>query len=322
MLDAVHHAGRPRPVAGLASPAGRVVAKAWLLGLLTHTALEDVAAFPTALVAREGPALCDAVLAAVGDDAALDRLCADGDLGALAARVGALAGAESPAAVVAAVETLRTVLHRALRSDRDAALAADTGDRLAHVCAQVAITALTGVAAPSAPASGSVSAASATAPGLDPRALVARDLRAAGASATALERVLEGRGKTPVAVLAIELDDLERLVAVAGPTGLACELAALEGALTHAGGEHGVLVREEPGRWWLIVPRVGTDAARALAQRCSTLVGAHAPLRHHVGLRASIGVAVCPDDGADATALCGHAEQGVFTARALGVGIA
>lgn len=298
------------------------MAKAWLLELLAHTALEDVAAFPTALVAREGPALCEAVAAAVGDDVALDRLRADGDLGALAARVAALTGAGTPAAVVAAVEALRAVLHRALRSERDAALAADTGDRLAHVCAQVAITALTGVAAPAGPASGSGSAAAATAPGPDPRVLVARDLRAAGTSATALERVLEGRGKTPVAVLAIELDDLERLAAVAGPTGLACELAALEEALTHAGGEHGVLVRDEPGRWWLIAPETDTDAARTLAQRCSALVAAHAPVCHRVPLHASIGVAVCPDDGTQATALCGHADQGVFTARALGVGIA
>ena len=291
-----------------------MVAKAWLLELLAHTALEDVAAFPTALVAREGPALCEAVAAAVGDDAALDRLRTGGDLGGLAARVGALTGAGTPAAVVAAVEALRVVLHRALRSERDAALAADTGDRLAHVCAQVAISALTGVAASAAPAA--------------PSLLVARDMRdlRVQAHVAALRPILESRGDTPVAVLAIELDDRERLTAAttAGgdAPGLRGDLAGLEQALATAGADRAVLVRDEPGRWWLIAPETDTDAARTLAQRCSALVAAHAPVCHRVPLHASIGVAVCPDDGMQATALCGHADQGVFTARALGVGIA
>jgi GGDEF domain-containing protein len=45
-------------------------------------------------------------------------------------------------------------------------------------------------------------------------------------------------------------------------------------------------------------------------------------VRHGVPLTASIGVAVFPDDGADADALLEHADQGVVTARALGVPIA
>ena len=39
-------------------------------------------------------------------------------------------------------------------------------------------------------------------------------------------------------------------------------------------------------------------------------------------LRASVGIAVSPDDGTDAASLVAHADEGVFAARAAGVDLA
>jgi GGDEF domain-containing protein len=308
---------RPRPVAGLPSPAGVAIAKAWLLELLAHRALEEIAAVPVTRLAHEAPELCEAVVAAVAGDEALERLLPGGALAPLAARAGELTGATGPAGVVAGVEALRAVLHRALRTDADAGLAADTGDRLAHVCAQVMAAALE--AAPEqrpapAPPPGPARPAAPI--------LVAQDLRTDAPHLSALSTLVAERGTAPVAVLAIEVDDRERLAAVEGEADFTLALAPVEHALAAEARADGVLVREGPGRWWLVAPGTDTDAARRLAHRVSSTVTAHAPVRHGVPLRASIGVAVCPDDGTAAAALAAHADEGVFTARALGVSVA
>jgi GGDEF domain-containing protein len=301
---------RPRPVAGLPALDAEAAAKAWLLELLARAPLRDAAAVPVALLAAEAPALCSAIAAAVADDAALDRL--QGEDAARAARAGALAGAVAPAEVVAAVEALRAVLHRALRAGDDAAVAADTADRVAHVCAQVAIAAL-GAQAPAADAARLVPPEAAP---------TAQDLRPDGGHVDAVRAALETPGSAPVTVLVIELDGLERLAAIEGADPLADALAPLEGALAAAARPDAVLVREQPGRWWLVAERTGTDAGRALAQRLVTVFAAEAPVRHGAALTASIGIAVFPDDGTELAALLEHADQGVFTARALGVPVA
>lgn len=323
------HGRRPRPVAGLPAIDGVAVAKGWLLELLAHTPLHAVAGFPAALLAREAPDLCAAVAAAVASDEALERLVT-GDGAVLAARAGALTGATAPADVVAGIDALRSVLHRALRTEDDAALAADTGDRLAHVCALVTGLALgAGATAATEPEPEPETAPPPphAAPRLVPpepagRVVVAQDLRTEAPHRQALDRALAEAGRRPVTALAIEIDDRERLAALEDGGDLLPVLAPLEDALVAGGDPDDVLVREQPGRWWLIAPRTGTDAARVLAGRLSGIVGAHAPVRHGVPLTASIGVAVFPDDGADADALLEHADQGVFTARALGVPIA
>jgi GGDEF domain-containing protein len=311
---ATPHRPRPRPVAGLPALDAEAVAKAWLLELLAQAPLADAAAVPVALLAAEAPALCAAIAAAVADDGALDRLQGR-DPAALAARAGALAGAVAPADVVAAVEALRTVLHRALRTGEDAALAADTGDRLAHVCAHVAVVALG--------AGGREPDAAPVVPPDEPGAApTARDLRPDGGHVDALRAALDAPGAAPVTVLAIELDDLERLTAIEGSGPLADALTPLEAALTAAAGAGTVLVREQPGRWWLVAERTGTEAGRTLAQRLVAALAADAPVRHGAALTASIGIAVFPDDGTELAALLEHADQGVFTARALGVPVA
>src|SRR5215208_5010725 len=89
------------PVGRLAD--GAVVAKAWLVALVEAAPLRDSGAVPAAQLPAEGPALCAAVLEALGSEAALDRLRPGGDRAALAARAAQLAGAGGPAAAVGAI---------------------------------------------------------------------------------------------------------------------------------------------------------------------------------------------------------------------------
>src|SRR4051794_6478801 len=120
-------AHRSRPVAGLPPLDPAALAKAWLLQLIDAAPLAAVPAIPAAALASDGPAFCAAVLAALGDDAALDGLP-----GADAA---GLSGATTAAAAIAAVEALRQAIAAQLYAD-PAAL-----DRLAHVCSRVAAAA-------------------------------------------------------------------------------------------------------------------------------------------------------------------------------------
>src|SRR4051794_41927762 len=101
MPDAPHGARVPRAVAGVPPPAladGEAVAKAWLLELVAEAPLERAAAVPVAELAARGPALCAALLAAVGSAAELERLGPRGDRPALAAGGGAPGGGGRPAA--------------------------------------------------------------------------------------------------------------------------------------------------------------------------------------------------------------------------------
>ncbi|WP_354698352.1 hypothetical protein DSM112329_04026 [Paraconexibacter sp. AEG42_29] len=360
------HGRPPRPVAGLPDLDGVAVAKAWLLELLSHRPLQDVASVPVELLAREAPALCSAIAEAVAGDAALVRL-QSGDRAALAARAGVLAGAVGPVDVVTAVDALRAVLHRALRSGDDAALAADTGDRLAHVCAHVAartlgatpsVTVPTTDAAPrdlgidlaahgpaAPPASGDSVGREAFAPGSagpsPPAVAVFPGPPAGGQGGSTTARPAgehSGSGPEgghvsalrtaladatgPVTLLAIELDGLERLVAVEGDDTVVAMLLPVEHVLAATAGPQTLLIREQPGRWWLIAPGIGSDTGREFAGQVAATFVAAAPVHHGVRLTASIGIAVFPDDGRDVEGLLDHSDQGVFTARALGVPVA
>jgi len=84
---------RPRPVAGLPAVDARVLAKAWLVELVAAASLEEAAALPAGELAREGPGLTAAVVAALSDDSALRRLAPGGNLAWLCARAAAFTGA-------------------------------------------------------------------------------------------------------------------------------------------------------------------------------------------------------------------------------------
>ena len=83
------------------------------------------------------------------------------------------------------------------------------------------------------------------------------------------------------------------------------------------GGEDAVL-EETPGRMLMLMRGAGRIAALAQAERIAAAVERASAVRG-APLTASVGVALHPLDGDDATALTGQAEQSLYAARAAGV---
>jgi GGDEF domain-containing protein len=324
MDDPTAHRRVPRavadaPVGSLAD--GSVVAKAWLVALVDAAPLRDAATVPVAQLAADGPALCAAVLEALGSEAALDRLRPGGDRAGLAARVAQLGGAQGPAGAVAAVEALRSAAWEALGTD-DAQLAI----RLSHVCATVLEAGLA-LAVPSieVPEDGApVVEAPVVAP--EPEVVV-HDARATGDVTEPwrgpIERRLERQSQDgrPFSVLTLEIDDIERLLAAATGREVVGAIEAAERAICSRLRPADMLVRERLGRYWLTAPETDLAAGRALGQRLADAVAA-AAFHHGAPLSVSIGLAVSPDDALDADTLAAHADEGLFAARAAGVRLA
>ena len=131
---------RARPVADAPIdallPRSEDLAKGWLLALLEQAPLVDAPAILSTDLTRDGPRVCDAVLRAIANDTDLRRLEPGGALTPLAARVGELAGAASPAAVSRAVDALVGVIWAAVRDElrgADADLVAELTERLALI---------------------------------------------------------------------------------------------------------------------------------------------------------------------------------------------
>ena len=336
MADPTVHRRAPRPVADVPVGSladGAVVAKGWLVALVDAAPLQAAAAVPAAELAEHGPALCAAVLEALGSEAALDRLRPGGDRAQLAARAAQLAGARDPATAVVAVEALRTAAWEALRSD-DAALAI----RLAHVCAAVLEASLASAAAAFAPAAATPPAVAASPPTPAPTPTAPPSF-AAGPEVVIhdarhhddghepwrapIERRLERQlqDSRPFAVLAMEIDDLDRLLAAATGREVVEAIEAAERAICGELRPADMLVRERLGRYWLTAPETDVSSARALGQRLADAVSS-AAFHHGAPLAMSIGLAVAPDDALDAEQLAAHADEGVFAARAAGVRLA
>ena len=344
MPEAPFGARRPHPVADVPPAAladGQAPAKGWLLALVAARPLRDAPALPVPDLARDAPALCTAVLRAVGSDAELRRLERGGDLADLAGRAGALAGVAGPAAAVAAVAALRAALWEALTTTMaplDAATTAALAERLAFVCDAVAAATLGAAGAPGAAASpaavaspGAVAPLGVAAPpgAAAPRAEAAP---AAGEDAVASFRVRDARGDwegaverlaagaRPFALLAVEVDDAPRLAA-ADAQGAAEALARIERAVRDELRPGDVLGREEDGRLWIVAADLGATGARALAERLADAVAAVPALRG-APLSVSIGLAASPAGGADRDELTARADESLYAARAAGVPIA
>jgi GGDEF domain-containing protein len=336
-------ADRPRPVADV-PPAvladGVAAAKAWLLALVSAAPLDAVPSLPTADLAREAPPLCAAVLRAIGSDRELARLVAGGDLAELAARAGRLAGAETPAGAAAAVGHLRSALWDALSPPMgrlDGAHVAALAARLAHVCDVVIQAALSvpGEPARAAPEPGEHGRTELRVAGeapRDPLDELAEDVAAVPGRAPAhpdepwtaavADRIrLQRRDGRPFMVLAVEADEAERLLAADHDGEAARALARAEEEMRREVRGDDVVVREHPGRLWLVAPKVDPADARVFAERLAAAVTLSASL-HGSPLTISIGIAVCPDDATSAEALVAHADEGVFAARAAGVRLA
>ncbi len=360
---------RPRPVAGLPAVDSRAVAKSWLLELVAAASLDDAAALPLAELAREGPGLAAAVVAALSDDVALRRLQPGGNLDWLSARTAALAGAAGPGGAVRAAEALRRAAQAEIRAAGriDALTAAELADRLAAVCALIAESAVAPGPPPppvaAEPAAGAPEAAAtepppagekhhpapaggraeAAADGLTADLLretdgevvalrrdegdarpdgLATD-RDEGSWQSAVARRLERHAQdgTPFALLAVEVDGLERLRASQADDEVDVLLEAVERALAGEIRPADQLLRVQPGQYWVTAPDTGRAVARLLGERLAEAVSG-VGVHRWVPLGVSVGVAVCPDDGTDADGLSAHADQSLFAARAQGTPVA
>jgi GGDEF domain-containing protein len=125
----------------------------------------------------------------------------------------------------------------------------------------------------------------------------------------------------PFAVLTMEVDDLERLLASATGREVVEAIEAAERAICNELRPADMLVRERLGRYWLTAPETDLASGRALGQRLADAVAA-AAFHHGAPLALSIGLAVAPDDAIDAEMLAAHADEGLFAARAAGVRLA
>ena len=345
---------RPQPIAwAIAEPLAsraQAIAKGWLLVLLERAPLESVGAIPAAELAADGPAICAAFARALGSDTELARLGAAGDLASLAQRIGPLAAAADAGAIVGAVDALRACVWTAALETAgeraDTAVVAALAERLAEVAALVTSTALgsAAVAPPVADGEPGVGAAAA-----DPEVHDLRDAAPAGATAVAelpprpavdprngpaaamddsdlwiatLERHVdrcqrEGGG---LALLRVELVNVERIVASAGPEERGVPYGRLAQAVRRAIRRQDLVAADHNGRAWVIAPAVGRAGAIALAER----IGAGVENGEHwrgAPLAATIGFAVYGEDGQDAATLIERAEEAMLAASAAGVRI-
>jgi len=331
-----------RPVADAPLDAladAEALAKGWLLTLIAGAPLQQAAAVPAAELARDAPGLCAAMAAALASDEALVRLRAGGDLEPLAARAGRLAGAVDPAGTAGATAALRSVLWAAVTDGLrrpEPELVAALAARLGVVCDVVAAAALATPGAQPAvspPLAGVPPAPDVTAVP-EPAPTVPADVFPTVAASPALdergepwatavvrrvERLLAHGAQ--VAVLAVDVDDAERLLAadLGGEARIA--LDRVERALREELRPGDAAVRERDGRLWIVGGGTTLEGARALGRRLANAAASAASLGG-VPLRTSVGIAVSPDDGTDAASLVAHADEGVFAARAAGVDLA
>jgi diguanylate cyclase (GGDEF)-like protein len=296
------------PVAGLGD--AEALAKVWLLELIAARPLGEAARLPTERLGTDGPALVAAVIGALVSDRELERLSPEGDLSGLAAAAGSIAGAGGPAEVVASLERLRSVVWAAIERTAPGSPPLHLAGRLAHVCGKVAEAALAADDSRAAPAE-------------PPRDDELARIRVARTSdgplwVEALERQLAdgSRSGRRFALLLVDLDSAER-VRLAGAGEAAAAFARIGRAVREHVRRADVVAHEDDDRVWVIAGDTGRSGANALALRIADAVDAAASL-HGAGLTVSVGIAVYPDDGREAAALTGQAEEGMYAARAAG----
>ncbi|HEX4110108.1 MAG TPA: hypothetical protein VHX88_18395 [Solirubrobacteraceae bacterium] len=284
-----------------------------MIALLSAAPLQATAGVPFAQLAVDAPMLCAATMRALGSDSDLARLSAGGELRPLAARTLQDAGLSGPAGALAAAEALRGALWGALQEHlggADARTVGDLCDRLAHVCVRLASAAL---------ASEQIDPLVAELERDGPlHTIDARDRRTPSWTAE-IQRRLErfAQDGRPFSVLLVELDGIDRLRRAEIDDDVSAAVRTFEGALGPMLGPGDALLREAPGRYWLIAPETDEEAAGTLAERLAAAAPAGAEHRG-VALRAVVGVARCPAGGGLAEELQAQAERGVYAARASG----
>jgi GGDEF domain-containing protein len=284
------------PVAELVN-GSQDLARGWLLTLLERSPLSAAASLPAERFAEEAPGLCGAVARAIGSDEALERLRPGGDLHPLAARAGALTGAQSQPEVDAAVEALRAVVWGAALEE----LRAPAPDLVAALAERIAAVAWT-----------VRSAAVGAAPEL-------ADAPLSGGWEAELANAVSESSRTGgrLALLLVDVDGADRIEAYAGPDTAATLLERAAEAVRGALGEDDLMLEEAPGRAWVVAADRGRLAAGVLADRVGRELERAVAVRG-VPLTATIGIAVHPVDATDAAGLAACAEQALYAARAAG----
>jgi GGDEF domain-containing protein len=329
--------GRPRPVADpvVAAVAAHPdeVAQRWLVALMESTPLDSASEIPVDALAQDGPVFCAAVLRAVGSDEALTALVEPG-APAPSSELMRLSGAADGPGAVAAAEALRRAIREAAAAElsyADSAVLVDLGDRLAHVCAHIAATAMAMPAAerraapPPTPVPEAEEERQEAAPEKEPPVREAPPAERAPAAEAAplwlaaLERQVAGGGR--FGLLLVELDDAERLRLAEGPDAARELFARAARAVRNTVRRGDVLAHEEDGRIWLIAPDALRSGSASLGQRVAQAVEGAVASRG-VPLTTSIGIALFPDDGRSGEELMAQAEEGAFAARAAGVRVA
>ncbi len=344
---------RARPVADAPIDAlllrSEELAKGWLLALLEDAPLEEAAAILAADLSRDGPRICDAVLRAIASDTDLRRLEPAGALRPLAARVGELAGAGSPAATARAVDALVAVVWSAVRDEMrrpDADLVSELSARLAAIGELVRAAALERPEAAARPTLASAVPRRVDEPprfdeprGVDPPQEIdeppgVADPPRAGHSAWpagtvppraadplwvgALEDEIRRSVGVPLSLLLAELEDADQLAAAQAPPEASQTFNRFAAAVRSVVRRQDILVSESESRAWIIARDTGRGGAHALGERIVAAVG-EAEVWHGVPLVASVGVAVLGEDGRTSSELMDAAEEARFAAAASGL---
>lgn len=313
---------------------GDALAKRWLVQLIASRSLADAATVSAAQVARVGPALCELCVEAIGSDEGLAALAASPEVAA----VPALAGARDAPAVAAAVAALQTALWdsaRAALREPSAELVAALAERIAAIAAVVLRVSLAGPAASETAVVERAPDLTGRSPADNGTATVGwrppvvpepdEELRLSKSDQepwlAAITGAMSRGGGEPFGVIAIEVDELERLVTSASGKEVAEAIDAAEGAIARELGPDDRLVREHAGRCWVIAAVRTHDSARALGGQLAARVS-EAAVVAGAPLVASVGLAMFPADGDDAAALAAHADEALFAARAAGIRIA
>jgi GGDEF domain-containing protein len=325
---------RARPVADAPTEAllerTDELAKGWLLELIDQAPLAAAPAILAGEVVSSGPSLCEAIVRALASDRALEALSAGGRQAALVSRVGDVAGASGPEAVMRALDALMAVVWSAIRgalADPEGDLVAELAERLARVIEVVRGVALAGTVGSAAPAPPKrpeppEPSEPSEPPEFEPRGGTESrviDRRGQALWVGAIEDAVQSalRTSAPMSLLLVELDDADRVVAVEDPAAATSTFGRFAQAVRSVVRREDTLACESGSRAWIIAPS-DRAAAEALARRVSDAVRAAHPWRG-APMTVGVGLAVLGEDGVDSARLMARAEQERFAAAAGGL---
>jgi GGDEF domain-containing protein len=122
---------------------------------------------------------------------------------------------------------------------------------------------------------------------------------------------------SPFAVLLVEIVGIERLRHAEPQDEVSRLTSQVQDALARGLRPADSLTCESPGRYWLLAPQTDQAGAQMLAERTARAVRSSVSHRG-TPLEVAVGIAVCPDDGRQASELAAHADVGLYAALAAG----